>query len=143
MKMWVPARWSDSSRMAAASRTGNDNKAMPAVVNHDQQVSGKRSGVIPSARIFSTVVMKLIEPSSDATEKIKMLDSHSTTPAPCPGPLISPSALNGGYIVPPAIGPMAVGAGKKKGGRRKSSAGKGSPNERKVWKRENKGGAPG
>src|SRR2546423_5544978 len=114
MKKCVPMRWSDNSRMPAASKTGKDSSAMPAEVNHAQQVSGNRQGVIPGARILNTVVMKLIEPSSDATQKIKMLDSQSTTPVPCPGPVISPSALNGGYIVHPAIGPMTFGAETKK-----------------------------
>src|ERR1700742_4261238 len=99
--------------MAAANKTGNDNSAMPAVVNQAQQVSGKRIGVMPGARILNTVVMKLIEPSNDARQKMAMLNIHKITPLPCPGPAISPTALKGGYMVHAAIGPMTFGAGTK------------------------------
>src|SRR5690242_9607003 len=115
--------------MPAASSTGNESSAMPALVNHAQQVSGIRSGVIPGARIFNTVVMKLIEPSNEATQKMAMLNSQSTTPVPCPGPLISPTALSGGYIVHPAIGPMTFGAATKKAANSTNSATKVSQND--------------
>ncbi len=44
-----------------------------AVTNHAQTVSGMRISVIPGARMSIVVEMKLSEPSSDATQKIRML----------------------------------------------------------------------
>jgi hypothetical protein len=91
MKKLVPAI--RSSR--PPSSTGNDSNASTAVVNHAQQVSGMRISDIPLVRMFRRVVMKFNAPSNDPTQKIAILITQRFIPAPCPGPAILPSALNG------------------------------------------------
>ncbi len=59
---------------------------------------------MPLARRSISVVMKLSAPISDAPQKIARPTIHKVSPPPCPGPTISPSALNGGYEVQPPIG---------------------------------------
>src|SRR5689334_2323087 len=105
MKKLVPAMRSSRSRMPAPSKTGNDNNASTAVVNHAQHVSGIRISDMPLVRMFSSVVMKFNAPSNDPTQKIAILITQRFMPAPCPGPAIFPSALNGAYPVQPPIGP--------------------------------------
>src|ERR1043166_5455078 len=105
IKKLVPAMRSSSNRMPPPSSTGNDNNASTAVVNHAQQVSGMRINDMPFVRMFSNVVMKFNAPSSEPTQKIAMLMTQRFMPAPCPGPAIFPTALNGAYAVHPPIGP--------------------------------------
>src|ERR1043166_2514114 len=96
---------SSSNRMPPPSSTGNDNSASTAVVNQAQQVSGMRINDMPFVRMFKSVVMKFNAPSSEPTQKIAMLMTQRFMPAPCPGPAIFPTALNGAYAVHPPIGP--------------------------------------
>ena len=93
MKKLVPAMRSSSNRIPPPRRTGNDNNASTAVVNHAQQVSGMRISDMPFVRMFKRVVMKFNAPSSEPTQKIAMLITQRFMPAPWPGPAILPSAL--------------------------------------------------
>src|SRR5437763_6271186 len=96
MKKLVPACRSSNNKMPPASSTGNESSARIAVVNQDQHVSGMRIRDMPRVRMLSKVVMKFKAPSSEATQKMAIEVIQSVTPAPCPGPAILPSALNGG-----------------------------------------------
>ncbi len=68
--------------MPPPRRTGNDNNANTAVVNHAQQVSGMRMSDMPFVRMFKSVVMKLSAPNNDPTQKIAILITHKFIPAP-------------------------------------------------------------
>src|SRR3990172_101635 len=96
IKKLVPAVRSSSSRTQAASSTPNDSRLRMAVISQAHTVSGMRDKVMPLARRSRVVVMKFSAPSSAAMQKIPTPTTHSVCPAPCPGPAISPSALNGG-----------------------------------------------
>ena len=95
--------------MPAARRTGKESSASTAVVNQAQQVSGIRIRDMPFVRRFSSVVMKLSAPRSEATQKSAMLVTQRLRPAPCPGTFNRwPMALKGAYPVHPPVGPMTV-----------------------------------
>lgn len=49
----------------APARTGNDNKSNQAVIQTAQTNKGVRLAVIPGARIFVMVTIKLIAPKMD------------------------------------------------------------------------------
>ncbi len=75
------------------------------MTNQFQQVIGICISAMPGARRSITVAMILMELSSEPTQKIAMLNSHSVCPRPSPGPVIAPMALSGGYAVQPDSGP--------------------------------------
>ena len=65
----------------APARTGRDNKRRIVVRKIDQTKSGNRSMVIPGARIFRTVVIKLIEAiMDDAPARCNEKIAKSTEP---------------------------------------------------------------
>ena len=94
-KKLVPAMRSSSSRTAAANSTAKLNKLRIAVMNHAQQVSGSRMSDMPGQRISMNVTMKLIEPSTEATQKRAMDTIQRFCPVPSPGPASFPTALKG------------------------------------------------
>src|SRR6185312_17162708 len=82
---------------------------MHEVMNHAQALSGSRMKLMPLVRRSKVVVMKFNEPSSCPTQNSAIEIIHRTTPIPCPGPAIAPTALSGAYCVqPPSVGPSAT-----------------------------------
>ena len=65
----------------APARTGNDNKSNQAVIQTAQTNKGVRLAVIPGARIFVMVTIKLIAPKMDEIPaKCKEYIAASTDP---------------------------------------------------------------
>ena len=96
MKKLVPPTRSSSRSRPPASRTGKASSARMAVVNHAHTVSGIRSSDMPRARRLRVVVRKFRAVSSEATQKIAMLITHSVCPVPNPGPATCPSGAQRG-----------------------------------------------
>lgn len=68
-----------SNIVIAPANTGKDNNSKIAVTKTDQQNNGKRAIVIPRARIFIIVTIKLIAPAiDDAPAKCKLNIAKST-----------------------------------------------------------------
>jgi hypothetical protein len=69
----------------APANTGKDSNKRMAVINTDQANKGTRSIVMPGARIFKTVEIKLIAPRiEDAPAKCKEKIAISTELPLCP-----------------------------------------------------------
>ena len=95
-KKLVPALRSSNSRMPPASNTGNPRRLRIAVTSQFQQVNGICIMLNPGRRLSSTVAMKLMALSVDATQNTARLMIQSVCPPPCPGPATAPIALSGG-----------------------------------------------
>ena len=79
-KKWVPKLRSVSSMVMAPASTGSDSSSRKAVISTDQANSGIRCRVMPGARMFRMVVMKLIAPRMElapATCRAKMARSKA------------------------------------------------------------------
>jgi len=88
----------------APAKTGKDNNNKTAVILTDQQNKGNRCMVLPGARIFTIVVMKLIAPKIDeAPAKCKEKMAKSTE-----GPLWASTEDKGGYTVHPVPAPAST-----------------------------------
>ena len=88
----------------APANTGNDNNNNTAVILTDQQNNGNRCIVLPGARIFKIVVMKLIAPKiDDAPAKCNEKIALSTD-----GPLCASTLDSGGYTVHPVPAPAST-----------------------------------
>lgn len=68
--------------MIAPARTGKDNNNKKDVINIAQANKGVRWKYIPGARMFITVVIKLIEPAIEDTPAICKLKIAKSTLAP-------------------------------------------------------------
>src|ERR1700736_6030462 len=101
MKKLVPAGRANISRTTAASRMPKARRIRMDVTNHDQQVSGMRSHVMPGARWRIVVATKPTALISEDKQKRPILTSQRSVPTPCPGPADA-KALSGGYCVQPA-----------------------------------------
>lgn len=66
----------------APAKTGNDSNNNTAVTKTDQQKSGKRAIVIPLARIFKIVTIKLMAPAIEDTPARCKLKIAKSTPGP-------------------------------------------------------------
>jgi hypothetical protein len=88
----------------APANTGNDNLNNTAVILTAQQNNGNRCMVIPGARMFTMVVMKLIAPKiDDVPAKCNEKMAKSTD-----GPLWASTDDNGGYTVQPVPAPAST-----------------------------------
>jgi len=68
----------------APAKTGKDKSNNIAVIKTDQTNNGTRCAVIPGARIFNIVTIKLIAPKIDeAPAKCKLKIAKSTEPPEC------------------------------------------------------------
>ena len=67
MKKVVPKFLSVNNIVIAPAKTGNDNNNKNAVIYTAQTNNGVRFAVIPGARIFVIVTIKLIAPRIDET----------------------------------------------------------------------------
>jgi hypothetical protein len=66
------------------ANTGSDNRSKKAVIKIDHTNKGSRCIVIPGARIFIMVVIKLIAPSKlEIPDKCKLKITKSTAPPEC------------------------------------------------------------
>ena len=85
----------------APAKTGNDSNKRIAVTNTDQTNKGMLCIVIPGARIFKMVVIKLAAPKiEDAPAKCKLKIAKSTE-----GPEWACALARGGYTVQPVPAP--------------------------------------
>jgi len=90
----------------APARTGRDKRSSIVVRKIDHTNNGIRSIDIPGARIFSTVVMKLIEAMiDDAPAKCSEKIARSTDPPAC-----AAGPDRGGYTVQPVPAPLSFAA---------------------------------
>src|SRR5208337_4202582 len=97
------------TRIHAGINTAKAVSPMHEVMNHAQALSGRRMRLIPLARRSSVVGMKFSEPNNWPTQNSAIEAAQRTTPVPCPGPPIGPTAFRGAYWVqPPRVGPSAV-----------------------------------
>jgi len=88
----------------APAKTGKDNNNKTAVILTAQQNKGRRCMVLPGARMFMIVVMKLIAPKIDeAPAKCSEKIAKSTE-----GPLWASTEDKGGYTVQPVPAPAST-----------------------------------
>ena len=92
------------SIVIAPAKTGNESKSKIVVISKDQTKRFIRSQVTPGPRIFTIVVIKLIEPRMDLIPAIWRLKiAKSTEWLLCPI-----KELRGGYTVHPAPTPPSI-----------------------------------
>src|SRR5437764_1297007 len=103
MKKLVPKTRSMNWKMPAASNGGNANKSRKAVTNCAHTKNGNRIQVIPGARNWIIVAMKLTEPSKEALILNTMPESQRVCPLKNGWNPIPESAIpaRGGYEVHP------------------------------------------